>query len=127
MRHSVMPATHRIINTRRKYASPCGDTHGAGGQARNKRWSIESNGGGLTYSGGGHRAVGAVGRAGSIQHVGSTLVGLGGRPVSQPVVDGDNDGVFEEFGRHHEENQEEAARRQVTPAHLTQRDVQNGQ
>lgn len=40
------------------------------------------------------------------------------RPVSQPVIDRHNDGVFEEFRENHEEDHEEPPRRQVAPAHL---------
>lgn len=40
------------------------------------------------------------------------------RPVSQPVIDRHNDGVFEEFRENHEEDHEEPPSRQVTPAHL---------
>lgn len=53
--------------------------------------------------------TGIVSRAVSMRVIG---------PDSQPVVDGNNDGVFEEFGGDHQEDHEEATRGQVTPAHL---------
>lgn len=69
-----------------------------------------------------HCGVGAVhatgGGSGSIKHVCSWTVTDFRRPVSQPVIDGYNDGVFQEFRENHEEDHEEPPRRQVTPAHL---------
>lgn len=56
--------------------------------------------------------------AGGERGVGQTLIGLGGRPEGQPVVDGNDDGVFEELGRHHEEDHEETTGGHVAPAHL---------
>lgn len=53
------------------------------------------------------------------------VVGFGRCPESQPVVDGHDDRVLEEFGRHHHEDHEEAARRQVTPAHLMEKSHHN--
>ena len=66
----------------------------------------------------------AVSWGGYIRRVRSgyqALIGFGGGPHSQPVVDGNDDGVFEKFRGHHHEDHEEATRRQVTPAHLREK------
>ena len=65
--------------------------------------------------------VAAVSQHGSIEHVCSCVIapiGFGGGPEGQPVIDGNDDRVFEEFRGNHHEDHEEATRGQVTPAHL---------
>ena len=67
------------------------------------------------------RGVPTVSGPGSVRRVHSgshALIGFGGGPDSQPVVDGNDDGVLEKFRGHHQEDHEEATRGQVTPAHL---------
>lgn len=72
-----------------------------------------------------------LGRWGRTRGVGRSAVhspgGFNGSPDCQPVVNGNNDGVLEELGGHHQEDHEEAPRGHVAPAHLgSRRDLNIG-